>query len=60
MRPGLDVRCGHARVPLVALGELDCAVAGRRGGRVPPARGVEADEGDDESVQNERDAVGVA
>lgn len=60
VRPGLDIRRGDARVPLIARGELDRAVAGRRGGSIAPARRVEANEGDDESVQNERSTVGVA
>ena len=55
-------RLGHARVPLVRgrRAELDravpAAVVARAVRGVAPARGVEADERDDERVQRERDA----
>ena len=50
----------HGRVPLVARRELDRAVLrARRGRRVPPARGVQVDQHNDERVQDERDAACV-
>ena len=53
----LDIRRRHRRVPLVRGRELDGAIALPGGGSVASAYRVKVDEGHDEGVHEECDAV---